>query len=202
MEVINKEGKDIDLIINEISEENNVTKEDILYRYEEIKTGLLKKNISYKVSAILKKDLIDYVKEYLSELLTNMGLTSNFESKLREDTIYIKIYSSNNPVLIGRDGKTLKSLENIVKQKINTDFGIRTYINLDIENYREKKQHRLERLAKNLARDVSKTKQEIHMDNMSAYERIIVHNILTNFKGIKTESEGEEPNRHIVIKPE
>lgn len=202
MELINKEGKDLEEILLEIEKENNVKREDIYYKYTETKTGLIKKNFTYNVEALLKTSLLDYIKEYLEELLTNMGLEVNFESKLREDTIYIKIYSNNNPVLIGRDGKTLKSLENIVKQKINTDFGIRTYINLDVENYKEKKQHRLERLAKNLAKDVVRTKQEVHMDNMSAYERRIVHNILTNFKGIKTESEGIEPNRHIVIKPE
>ena len=202
MEKIFKEGKELDSIINEIIEENNVKKEDIFYKYTEEKTGLLKKSITYKVEAILKRDLVEYIKEYLKELLTNMGLDVNFESKLRDETIFIKIYSNNNPVLIGRDGKTLKSLENIVKQKINTDFGIRTYISLDVENYKERKDHRLERFAKNLAKDCIKTKTEIHMDNMSAYERRVVHNILTNFKGVKTESEGVEPNRHIVIKPE
>ena len=202
MEKIFKEGKELDSIINEIIEENNEKKEDIFNKYTEEKTGLLKKSITYKVEAILKRDLVEYIKEYLKELLTNMGLDVNFESKLRDETIFIKIYSNNNPVLIGRDGKTLKSLENIVKQKINTDFGIRTYISLDVENYKERKDHRLERFAKNLAKDCIKTKTEIHMDNMSAYERRVVHNILTNFKGVKTESEGVEPNRHIVIKPE
>lgn len=202
MEKIIKEGKDVETIISEIMDENNVKKEDIYYKYTEKKSGLFNKNVSYEVEAILKKDLVTYVKEYLEELLKNMGLDVNFESMLRDETIFVKIYSSNNPVLIGKGGNTLKSLENIVKQKINTDFGIRPYISLDVENYREKNTKRLERLAKNLAKDVAKTKQEIHMDNMSAYERRIVHNVLTNFKGIKTESEGEEPNRHIVIKPE
>lgn len=202
MEIINKEGKNLEEILEEIINENNITKEDIIYKYVEKKSGVFNKNITYEVTAIQRKDLLEYIKEFLDELLTNMGLTVNFESKLREDTIYIKIYSSNNPILIGKDGVTLKSLENIVKQKINTDFEVTPYISLDVENYRERKQHRLERLAKNLAKDVVRTNQEIHMDNMSAYDRRIVHNVLTNFKGIKTESEGEEPNRHIVIKPE
>jgi spoIIIJ-associated protein len=202
MEVINKEGKELEVILSEICEENNVTNDDFYYKYTEEKSGLFNKNITYKVSAILKKDLIEYIKDYLEELLTNMGLEVNFETKLREDTMYIKIYSSNNPVLIGRGGNTLKALENIVKQRINTEWGIRPYISLDVENYREKNERRLERLAKNLAKDVVKTKTEVHLENMNAYDRRIIHNILTNFKGVKTESEGEEPNRHVVIKPE
>lgn len=202
MEIINKEGKELDTILNEICEEYNVSTDDFYYRYTEKKNGLFNKNIVYEVKAILKNDLLEYAKSYLEELLTNMNLEVNFETKMREDTMYIKIYSNNNPVLIGKGGNTLKSLETIVKQKINTEFGIRAYINLDVENYREKQQKRIERMAKNLAKEVSKTKVEVHLDNMNAYDRRIVHNVLTNFRGIKTESTGEEPNRHVVIKPE
>ncbi len=202
METIIKEGKDLETILESICNELNITKEDFYYKYCEKKSGLFNKNSSIEVKAFLKKDLIEYIKEYIEELLTNMGLTCNFETKLREDTIYIKIYSSNNPVLIGKGGNTLKALETIVKQKINTDFNLRVYICLDVENYREKQQQRLERLAKNVARDVYKTKVEAHLENMNAYDRRIVHNILTDFKGVTTESIGEEPNRHVIIKPE
>ena len=160
------------------------------------------KNSVINVEVILKSELLTFIKEYLEELLTNMGLNVNFESKLREDVMYVKIYSDNNPVLIGKGGNTLKALENIVRQKVNTEFGVRPYISLDVENYREKQQKRIERLAKNIAREVARTKVEVHLDNMNAYERRIVHNILTNFKGVKTESTGEEPNRHVIIKPE
>ena len=202
MEIINKEGKELDIILDEICNENNITKDDFYYKYEEKKNGLFNKNISYEVTAILKTDLVNYVKEYLEELLTKMGLEVNFETKYRDETIFIKIYSSNNPVLIGKGGNTLKALENIVKQKINNDWHINPYLSLDVEDYREKQQRRLERLAKSVAKDVLKTNVEVHLENMSAYDRRIVHNALTNFKGIKTISEGEEPNRHVVIKPE
>ena len=202
MEIINKEGKELEIVLNEICEEYNITKNDFYYKYTEKKSGLFNKNSVISVDVILKSELLVYIKEYLEELLTNMGLEVNFETKLREDVIYIKIYSSNNPVLIGKGGNTLKALENLVKQKINTEFNIRPYISLDVENYREKQQKRIERLAKNLAKEVSKTKVEVHLENMNAYDRRIVHNALTNFKGITTSSIGEEPNRHVVIKPE
>ena len=202
MEIITKEGKELDAILDEICSENNVSKDDFYYTYNAKKNGLFNKNSSYEVKAYLKTELLNYIKEYLEELLTNMGLTVNFESKMREGVMYVKIYSDNNPVLIGKSGNTLKSLEVIVKQKINTEFNIRPYLNLDVENYKEKQQKRLERMAKELAKEVSKTKVEVHLDNMNAYDRRIIHNVLTDFKGVKTESEGEEPNRHVVIKPE
>ena len=202
MEVINREGKELENILESICEEYNLTNDDFYYKYKEKKNGLFNKNVTYEVNAILKKDLVEYVKNFLNELLTNMGLEVNFETKYREESIYIKIYSSNNPVLIGKSGNTLKALENIVKQKVNNDWNITPFISLDVENYREKQQRRLERLAKNMAREVVKTKMLVELENMNAFDRRIVHNALTNFKGVTTTSEGEEPNRHIVIKPE
>ena len=202
MEIINKEGKELEEVLEAICNEYNVTKDDFYYHYAEKKNGLFNKNITVEVSAYLKKDLLEYTKEYLEELLTNMGLKVNFETKMREDSMYIKIYSDNNSVIIGKGGNTLKALEVIVRQKLNTAFNVRPYICLDVEDYREKQQRRLERLAKNLAKDVVKTNVEVHLENMNAYDRRIIHNALSNFKGVSTISEGEEPNRHVIIKPE
>lgn len=202
MEIINKEGKELEILLNEVCEEYNVTKDDFYYRYNERKNGLFNKNSIIELTVILKSELLVYVKEYLEELITKMGLTANFETKIRENAMYIKIYSNNNPILIGKGGNTLKALENIVKQKISTEFNIHPLINLDVENYREKQEKRLIRLAKNLAKEVVKTNVEVHLENMNAYDRRIIHNALTNFKGVVTTSIGEEPERHIVIKPE
>lgn len=202
MEIISREGKELETILEDISKEFNVTRDDYYYRYTETKTGLFNKNTVFTVNIILKSDLLNYVKEYIEQILKNMGLTANFETKLREDMMYIKIYSSNNPIIIGKGGNTLKALESIVKQHINTEFNLRPYICLDVEDYREKQQKRLERMARTLAKEVSKTNVEVHLENMNAYDRRIVHNILTDFKGVTTTSIGEEPNRHVVIKPE
>lgn len=202
MEIINKEGKELEIILNEICDEFNISKDDFYYKYTEKKNGLFNKNSIIELKAILKTDLVIYIKEYLEELITNMGLTANFETKLRENVIYVKIYSNNNPVLIGKSGNTLKALEHLVKQKVSTEFNVHPLINLDVENYREKQEKRLERLAKTLAKEVVKTNIEVHLENMNAYDRRIIHNALTNFKGVVTSSTGEEPERHVVIKPE
>lgn len=202
MEIISKEGKNLETLINSVCEEYNILQDDFYYKFSEKKNGLFNKNSVIELKVILKKDLLYYIKEFLEELITNMGLSVTFETKLRENVIYIKMYSNNNPILIGKNGNTLKALENIIKQKINTEFNIYPYINIDVENYREKQEKRLERLAKNLAKDVINTKVEVHLENMNAYDRRIVHNALVNFKGIITTSVGEEPERHVVIKPE
>ena len=73
---------------------------------------------------------------------------------------------------------------------------------IDVNEYKEKREQSLERLAKRVAREVRTTKIEAKMDSMNSYERRIIHNALTNFKGVYTESEGEEPNRYVVVKPQ
>ena len=89
--------------------------------------------------------------------------------------------------------------ENLVRQKIQLETGMFFIISLDVENYKDKKISRLERLAKQTAREVKRTHIDVHLENMNSYERRIIHNALSEFKGISTKSTGEEPNRHIVI---
>ncbi len=198
MEKIVKTGKELDVVLSDFFEETNLTKDDIIYSVSETKKGLFKGS-SLEVNIYKKEDVYSYIKNFLKEIIENLGLEVSFELKNNEDNIVIKMYSNNNNILIGHNGNTLRALETIVKQKIQLETNIFFRVSLDVENYKDKKISRIERLAKSLAREVKKTKTEIKMENMNAYERRIVHNALTNFKGIKTKSEGEEPNRHVVI---
>ena len=91
-------------------------------------------------------------------------------------------------------------MQTLVRQAILNQTGIYVNIVLDVENYKEKQAKNIEFVAKKLAKEVQKTKIDAKMDPMNSYERRLVHEILKDFKGIKTESEGEEPNRCVVIK--
>ena len=201
MEKIIKDGKETELVLEEILTENNLTKDEIVYTSHD-KKGKLFQGTLKEVTVYKKTDINDAIKEFLKEIVENMGLEVSFEVVTKDERTTIKMYSNNNPIIIGKNGHTLKSLENLAKQKIQNDTGIFYKINLDVSNYKEKIQKSIERLAKNTAREVAKTKIPVALDNMTSYERRLVHNILTDFKGVKTESEGEEPNRHVVIKPE
>ena len=123
-------------------------------------------------------------------------------SNIRDDVYNIKMFSDNNPILIGKNGQTLKSLEILIKQKFLKDWNMYLKVNLDVEDYKEKRIAYLEKLAIRTAKEVRDTKIDVTLDNMNSYERRIIHNKLTDFKGITTTSEGEEPNRHIIIKAE
>lgn len=200
METLSKVGKNVEETLEEILKENDLKKEDVIYTSTLKKGGLFKGN-NYEVVVTKKQDIAKEVKEYLNEVTTGLGLKVNFELKSDDEHIIIKMYSDNNAILIGKNGQTLKALETLVRQMIQTKYNARLKITLDVENYKEKIESHLIRLAKKTAKEVIKTNIEVALDNMNSYERRIVHNALTNFKGITSESEGEEPNRHIVIKP-
>ena len=200
MERISKVGKTFDDALEALLEENNLTKDDIIYKSGETKKALFKGETT-EVIAYKKEDIYSFIKDYLKEVINNLGLEVTFEVKNQDDRTVIKMYSDNNNILIGRNGNTLKALETIVKHKIQLETGIYFSIALDVENYKDKKVAILERLAKQTARDVRRTKMPAAMENMNPYERRIVHNVLTNFKGVTTKSEGEDPHRHVVISP-
>jgi len=200
MNKIVKEGKVLEEILENLKKENELTDIDFLYRKKEQKGGLFK-GTTIIVEALTVEEIQNSLKAFLKELLEKMGLEVNFESKIRDGQIIIQMYSNNNPILIGKNGQTLKSLETICKQIVYNEIGTFPYLSLDVEDYKNKQLKRLERLAKNVARDVAKTKVEAKLDCMNSYERRVVHNALTNFKGVYTESIGEEPKRCVVIKP-
>ncbi len=199
MEVKVFEGKNLEELITESLASLELKEEEVIINKEEIKSGLLKKT-NYKISIYTLTDIQNYVKEYLAKITKLMGLDVTFESKIREQQIIIKMYSDNNSILIGKDGRTLSVLNLIVKQLLSNNYKIYPHIVLDVENYKEKQELNLERLAKKLAREVVKTKVDVKLDNMNSYERRIIHNTLSNNKKVSTISEGEEPNRHVVIK--
>ncbi len=201
MERISKTGKDFEETLNELLEENNLKKEDVIYTTGETKKSLFKGETK-EVIVYKKADIYTEIKDFLKEVINNLGLDVSFEIKNNEDRTVIKMYSDNNNILIGHNGNTLRALETIVRQKIQIETGVHFVVALDVENYKDKKVSRIERLAKQTAKEVAKTKVAAKLENMNAYERRIVHNVLTNFKGVTTKSEGEEPNRHVVISPE
>ena len=194
------EGKIAEEVLNKALEDLKVSETDILFTKEEVK-GKLFKSGTVKFHIFLNSDISNYVKDVLDKIISNLGIKATYEVSIREKQINIKMYSDNNPILIGKNGQTLTALTAICKQAVYSKINVYPYLNLDVENYKDKQVMHLERLAKNIAREVRSTGKEIMMDNMNSYERRIVHNVLTDFKGVTTISEGEEPNRHIIVKP-
>lgn len=153
------------------------------------------------IEVIKKSDVIEYIKELVKDITTLMGLNINMELKKREESLNITIYADNNAVLIGKNARTLNALNTIIRQSVYKEIGENFKFVLDVSEYKQKREWNLEKMAKQIAREVAKTKVEAKLDPMNSYERRIIHNTLTNNKKVYTESSGEEPNRYVVIKP-
>ena len=172
----------------------------IINELEEIKGGLFKSK-KIEIEVVERREVIKYIKEYIQKLLKNLGFTANIEIKNKDEIPTYTIYSDNDALLIGRNGKNLKALTIVTSQHILNELGKNFKFIIDINSYKEKREKSLEYLAKKVAREVANTKIEAKLDSMNSYERRIIHNTLTNNKKVYTESEGEEPNRYVVIKP-
>ena len=180
--------------------ELSVEKNDILYEVKEQKGGLFKGK-KVEVTVIKKSDVNEFIKETVMKIVTDMGFNAQIEIKNKEEIPTYVIYSDNDALLIGKNGKNLTALSTVVSQHLNKELGRNYKFIIDINAYKEKRDKNLERLAKKIAREVATTKVEAKLDSMNSYERRIIHNALTNSKKVYTESEGEEPNRYVVIKP-
>lgn len=195
------EGKNQEEVINSALKDLNASTNEVYTNVKEEITGSIFKSKKYKVEVILKEDLVEYIKNYLKEITDLMGLKVQFEVQKRENFIKVNMICDNNAILIGKNGRTMSSLQVLIRQAVQTKCGQRINIILDASDYKEKQQRNIERLAIRLAKDVRKTGVEVKMDSMNSFERRLVHNKLTDFKGVTTISEGEEPNRCVVIKP-
>ncbi len=192
-------GKNLDEAINKATIDLQELKENLLIIIKEEKKTLLSKKVEIEV--IEKREAKEYLKEIIETVLKDIGFQVNIEIQMHHDVPIYHLYSNNDALLIGKNGKNLAALTIVINQIIKNKLGTNYRFIIDVSDYKEKNEKHLEILAKNLAREVADTKIEVTMDSMNSYERRIVHNALTNHKYVYTESIGEEPNRRVVIKP-
>ncbi len=142
--------------------------------------------------------------KFLQELLNRMGVNGTVSAFENEEGIKLKIDSDTDGLLIGRRGETLDALQYIVSLYENKDRKENGYrrISIDTEGYRARREDTLKRLARRNALKVAKTGRSFAMEPMNPYERRVIHSALQNFRGVTTHSEGEEPNRRVIITPE
>ena len=192
------EGKTEEDAIELALEELKISREDLIVNNVEEKSGLLKKSV--KIEVLNMNEIVAFVKETVSEIIKKMNAEGNLEVRRREGSLSVTIFSENNAILIGKNGKNVAALQLLIRQMVNTKLSTPLSIVLDVGNYKERRARNIAYLAKKLAREAYKTKTEVTMDSMNSYERRLVHEALADDKYVYTESIGEEPNRKVVIK--
>ena len=142
-------------------------------------------------------------KKYLENILKALNIGYQIEARSigNEQQIHYMIDSYENSLLIGVKGKTLDALQVLIRNLISVYSKENIVTTVDIGGYRNNRTHQLEILATKSAKEVVKTKAPLKLKPMNSYERRIIHEKLSEWRDVYTESEGEGEDRAIVIKP-
>ena len=142
--------------------------------------------------------------EHLQQILSVAGLDCTAKLvNVEGDVVHLEIVGPEAGLLIGRRGQTLDALQYLLLVMVSHDRSLsqRFRVLLDADGYRQRRTEALESLAQSLAARVKQTGQEAVLEPLNALERRIVHTALMDDPEVETYSEGEEPNRHVVITP-
>ncbi len=138
--------------------------------------------------------------EFLVNVTKLMNLDVSVESGTDEEgNVRVNIHGDTLGILIGRRGETLDALQYLTSLNVNHGKDDYTRVTLDTENYRAKREEALKRLANRMANRAVKTGRKVVLEPMNPYERRILHSALQNNDSVSTHSEGDDPNRHVVI---
>ena len=137
---------------------------------------------------------------FLLDVTRLMGVNVTVNARRDEEgNVRVDMFGDTLGVLIGRRGETLDALQYLTSLYVNRGQEGYTRVTLDTENYRAKREEALRRLANRMANRAVKTGRKVVMEPMNPYERRILHSALQQNEAVTTHSEGEEPNRHVVI---
>lgn len=140
------------------------------------------------------------IETFMQGLLQHMGSDAvPSATKVSEDTYAVELVGNSLGMLIGRRGETLDAIQHITNYAVNHGQNKRVRINVDAENYRKKREESLVRLAEKVAGKVVKTRRNITLEPMNAYERHVIHAALQDYPDVTTYSTGTEPGRRIVV---
>lgn len=195
------EGKTEEQAVLKCIEDTKLSRDEFIYKIEHTPAKLFKSE-KYVISVLPKKEIVEYIKEFFNNVgkLSNIEITTEVE--IEGDYFNVNLVSTNNSILIGKDGRTLNSLQIILRQIFRNQINLPAKINLDISNYRIDKLKKIDKEIENIIKEVISTKMNIYLDPMNAYERRYVHNLVNSYNNVTTESVGEGSERRIIIKYE
>ena len=155
----------------------------------------------YRLRLVKKDTPAIRAEEFLKNVTSLMGLEVSFDITEDEDAMLINMQGDNQGILIGHRGETLDALQYLTSLQVNKGGKEYRRVTLDTEGYRAKREQTLIALAGRMANKVHKSGRRMMLEPMNPYERRILHATLQDNPYVTTHSEGEEPNRRVVITP-
>lgn len=195
--MIEKEAKTVEMAIE-------LALQELQVEQDQVDIEVIRKEGLFKTAMVrvrVKSDKNNKALEFVQTLITKMDLDVHAELGEREGNALINITGKDNGIAIGYRGEVLDAIQYLTILATNKGDGEYRKVLVDAENYREKRKETLRNLALRLADKATKTGRSVEVEPMNPYERKVFHTALADVEDIMTESEGEEPNRYIVITP-
>lgn len=186
-------GNNLEEVLKSASEAEYTPVEELTYYVVEQDDN----HIDIEVYTIV--DVIEFARNYVIDGINALGFDARVNPTLKDDIINLKIESDRNPIIIGKNGRSLQALNELVRLAVSNKFHKRYRILLNVSDYKEEKYAKITSIAKRIAHEVQKSKVDAILDPMPADERRAIHNALAGMPHIKTESSGFGKERQINI---
>jgi spoIIIJ-associated protein len=144
----------------------------------------------------------DVAGDYLERLLDILDMDGDIDLDVEGDRASVAIVGGKLDDLIGSDGAVLDALQELTRLAVSQSTGVRSRLMLDVGGYRARRRAHLSSLAGEAARRVAQSRQPERLSPMNPFERKVVHDVIAAVEGVRSESEGEEPTRRVVVLPE
>ena len=191
------EGKTEEEAVKKACADLNVEAKDLNYQVISVKKTLFTKTVTIGIYTI--NDVIVFADDYIKRCLKALGITGSTEAKFEDGVIKLNIVSPKNRAVIGRSGETLRSINELTRSACFNRFGGHYRILLNCDGYKENKYEKYASMARHYASEVSRTHVTVVLDPMTSDERRVIHQALTGYPHIKTQSLGTGHKRHITI---
>ncbi|SET71694.1 protein jag [Geodermatophilus poikilotrophus] len=144
----------------------------------------------------------DVAGDYLERLLDILDVDGDIDLDVEGDRASVAIVGGDLADLVGTDGAVLEALQELTRLAVAQSTGVRSRLMLDISGFRARRRADLTSLAAETARRVASSGQPERLSAMNPFERKVVHDVIAGISGVHSESEGEEPNRRVVVLPD
>jgi spoIIIJ-associated protein len=144
----------------------------------------------------------EHAEAFAKDLFRTMGFSATIRTEIDEDDLTVHVEGQNLGALVGPRGATLQALEEVVKAVVQHHAGGHSaWVHVDVGGYKARRREALEEFARKMATEVKETGAPRQLEPMSAADRKVVHDVITDMDGVATASEGEDARRRVVIRP-
>ena len=181
------EAKTEEEALNHACQDLGITPEEFHY---EVDKGLFSKKVV--IAGWCESMVEEYIGQFVERTLSSLGFETQTTVFKQDDRIYCNVETSNNSVVIGKNGVILRALNFITKSAVNTQFKQRIEISVDINGYKEQRYQKVAAMAK-------RSKINMKLDPLPADERKVIHQVIAEMPHLATQSHGEGKNRYLEI---